>query len=87
MAVCQADVINVFTRISTGMISTRNFWSQTILLIVPRPISIMIPVMPLMLSTHPTKGSLHAAVTKNKIILILLNTILNLKQNKRLISF
>lgn len=36
------------------------------LLTEPRPISIMMPVMPLMLSTQPGKGSFQEATTTQK---------------------
>lgn len=64
-AVCQAAVTKVFATISTGIKSIIKFSSHMMLLIDPLPISIMIPVIPLTLSTHPGKGSFQEAVTKS----------------------
>lgn len=49
--------------ISTGITSSVSWLSHMMLLIVPRPISMMMPVMPFILSTHPGLGSAIEHVT------------------------
>lgn len=71
---CQAAVIKVFATMSTGTKSMSSSWLQTMLLIVPRAHSIIIPVIPLMLSTQPGNGSFHDAVTENEYTLVILTT-------------
>lgn len=63
-AVCHAAVSRVLATTSTGTRSMRNDCSQMMLLMEPRPISIIMPVMPLMLSTQPGKGSFQEATTE-----------------------
>lgn len=48
---------------STGIKSITSDLSHIMLLIVPRPISIIMPVIPFTLSIHPGNGSAMAAVT------------------------
>lgn len=67
--VCQAAVMRVSTTTSTGMTSMWHFSSQMMVLMVPRPHSMKMPVMPLMLSTQPGYGSFQAAVTGMTIII------------------